>query len=179
MTFRLGPFDRIVVATGQRPDLAMTRELRLDLDPWLECPKALGPAIDPNLHSCGSVPPHGYNELAHPEPGYFAVGVKSYGRAPTFLMATGYEQVRSVAAFLAGDLQAANAVQLVLPETGVCSTNIVTRGDPQKSGCCGGPAPVETDACCADDAKAKAAGAPGCGCGQQSKSEPAKADALQ
>ena len=176
---RLGPFDRIVVATGQRPDLAMTRELRLDLDPWLECPKALGPAIDPNLHSCGSVPPHGYNELAHPEPGYFAVGVKSYGRAPTFLMATGYEQVRSVAAFLAGDLQAANAVQLVLPETGVCSTNIVTRGDPQKSGCCGGPAPVETDACCADDAKAKAAGAPGCGCGQQSKSEPAKADALQ
>ena len=175
---RLGPFDRIVVATGQRPDLAMTRELRLDLDPWLECPKALGPAIDPNLHSCGSVPPHGYNELAHPEPGYFAVGVKSYGRAPTFLMATGYEQVRSVAAFLAGDLQAANAVQLVLPETGVCSTNTASRSTPQNSGCCGGPAPVETAACCADDAKAKAAGASGCGCGQQSKSEPAKADAL-
>ena len=143
---RLGPFDRIIVATGQRPDLAMTRELRLDLDPWLECPKVLGPSIDPNLHSCGSVPPHGYNELGHPEPGYFAVGMKSYGRAPTFLMATGYEQVRSVAAFLAGDLEAANAVQLVLPETGVCSTNLVTRSDPQKSGCCGGPAPVETAA---------------------------------
>jgi thioredoxin reductase len=78
----LGPFDRIIVATGQRPDLAMTRELRLELDPWLECPKALGPSIDPNLHSCGSVPPHGYNELAHPEAGYFTVGVKSYGRAP-------------------------------------------------------------------------------------------------
>ena len=175
---RLGPFDRIVVATGQRPDLAITRELRLDLDPWLECPKALGPAIDPNRHSCGSVPPHGYNELAHPEPGYFAVGVKSYGRAPTFLMTTGYEQVRSVAAFLAGDLEAANTVQLVLPETGVCSTNIVTLSDPQKFGCCGGPAPAETNACCVDDAKAKAAGAADCGCGQQSKSEPAKADAL-
>ena len=87
-------------------------------------PAALGPMIDPNLHSCGTVPPHGYKELAHPEPGYFAVGIKSYGRAPTFLMATGYEQVRSVAAHLAGDLAAANEVQLVLPETGVCSTNL-------------------------------------------------------
>ena len=103
----LGPFDRIVVCTGQRPDLSLTRELRLDLDPWLESARALGPMIDPNLHSCGSVPPHGYRELSHPEPDYFAVGVKSYGRAPTFLMATGYEQVRSVAAHLAGDEAAA------------------------------------------------------------------------
>ncbi|HEY5964431.1 MAG TPA: NAD(P)-binding domain-containing protein [Xanthobacteraceae bacterium] len=161
---QLGPFDRIVVATGQRPDLDMTRELRLDLDPWLESPKALGPAIDPNLHSCGSVPPHGYRELSHPEPGYFAVGVKSYGRAPTFLMATGYEQVRSVAAYIAGDLPAANAVQLVLPETGVCNTSFRATGETKESGCCGGPAPAEADACCVDDAKAKAAGASGCGC---------------
>jgi len=136
----LGPFDRIVVATGQRPDLDLTRELRLDLDPWLECPRTLGPAIDPNLHSCGSVPPHGYRQLAHPEPGYFAVGVKSYGRAPTFLMATGYEQVRSVAAFLAGDLNAADHVQLVLPETGVCSASYATAAITEKTGCCGGPA---------------------------------------
>ena len=171
----LGPFDRIIVATGQRPDLDMTRELRLDLDPWLECPKALGPAIDPNLHSCGSVPPHGYRQLAHPEPGYFAVGVKSYGRAPTFLMATGYEQVRSVAAYLAGDLKAADDVQLVLPETGVCSTNFVARSEAENSGCCAGPAPFATDACCADDAKAKAEGAAGCGCNTSSKSEPEKA----
>ena len=135
----LGPFDRVIVATGQRPDLDMTRELRLDLDAWLECPKALGPAIDPNIHSCGSVPPHGYKQLAHPEPGYFTVGVKSYGRAPTFLMATGYEQVRSVVAFLAGDLNAADRVQLVLPETGVCSTSRATAAIAEKTGCCGGP----------------------------------------
>jgi thioredoxin reductase len=169
----LGPFDRIIVATGQRPDLDMTRELRLDLDAWLECPKALGPAIDPNLHSCGSVPPHGYRQLAHPEPGYFAVGVKSYGRAPTFLMATGYEQVRSVAAYIAGDLKAAEDVQLVLPETGVC-TNFVVGSEAENSGCCGGAAPADADACCADDAKAKAEGAAGCGCGT---SELAKATA--
>jgi thioredoxin reductase len=137
----LGPFDRIVVATGQRPDLDMTRELRLDLDPWLESPTLLGPAIDPNLHSCGSVPPHGYKELSHPEPGYFAVGVKSYGRAPTFLMATGYEQVRSVAAYVAGDLPAANAVQLVLPETGVCSTSFAAPKPTKESGCGAQPKP--------------------------------------
>jgi len=78
--------------------------------------------IDPNLHSCGSVPPHGHRELAHPEPGFYTVGIKSYGRTPTFLMLTGYEQVRSVAAAIAGDLAAADDVHLVLPETGVCST---------------------------------------------------------
>ena len=105
-------------------DLTLTRELRLDLDPWLESAKALGPLIDPNLHSCGSVPPHGHRELAHPEPGFYTVGIKSYGRAPTFLMLTGYEQVRSVVAAIAGDMAAADDVQLVLPETGVCSTEL-------------------------------------------------------
>jgi hypothetical protein len=37
-------------------------------------------------------------ELAQPEPGLFLVGMKSYGRAPSFLAMTGYEQVRSVVA---------------------------------------------------------------------------------
>jgi thioredoxin reductase len=160
----LGPVDRIIVCTGQRPDLAMTRELRLDLDPWLESARTLGPMIDPNLHSCGSVPAHGYRQLAHPEPGYFAIGIKSYGRAPTFLMATGYEQARSVVAHLAGDEAAASDVRLVLPETGVCSTNIEAE-IAAKEGCCGGPAAADGSACCAEDAVAKASGAAGCGCG--------------
>ncbi|MBO1905277.1 FAD-dependent oxidoreductase [Microvirga sp. 3-52] len=161
----LGPVDRIVVSTGQRPDLNLTRELRLDLDPWLESSKALGPLIDPNLHSCGSVPPHGHRELAHPEPGFYAVGIKSYGRAPTFLMLTGYEQVRSVVAAIAGDLTAADDIHLVLPETGVCSTNIPADGATALSGCCGGPAPAQIDACCVADVEAKAEGKSGCGCG--------------
>ncbi|WP_116995846.1 FAD-dependent oxidoreductase [Desertimonas flava] len=116
-----GPFDRIVNATGFRPDLEMLSELRVDVDPVLQSARALAPMIDPNVHSCGSVPPHGAAELAHPEPGLFIVGAKSYGRAPTFLLATGYEQVRSVVAELAGDRAAADDVQLILPETGVCS----------------------------------------------------------
>ncbi|QRM34551.1 NAD(P)-binding domain-containing protein [Microvirga sp. VF16] len=161
----VGPVDRIVVSTGQRPDLTLTRELRLDLDPWLESSKALGPLIDPNLHSCGSVPPHGHRDLAHPEPGFYTVGIKSYGRAPTFLMLTGYEQVRSVVAAIAGDLVAADDVHLVLPETGVCTTNIPADGVAAYSGCCGGPVPAQVDACCVADAEAKAAGRSGCGCG--------------
>ena len=108
----IGPVDRIIAATGQRPDLSLTRELRLDLDPWLESAKALGPLIDPNVHSCGSVPPHGHRELSHPEPGFYTVGIKSYGRAPTFLLLTGYEQVRSIAAAIAGDVVAADDVRL-------------------------------------------------------------------
>ncbi|WP_433358731.1 FAD-dependent oxidoreductase [Streptosporangium sp. CA-115845] len=117
--------DRIVAATGYRPDHSIASELRLDLDAILGSTRALAPLIDPNAHSCGTVPAHGVDELAHPESGYYAVGVKSYGRAPTFLMATGYEQVRSVVAALDGDGEAARDVQLDLPETGVCSSGLV------------------------------------------------------
>ena len=161
---RIGPVDRIIAATGQRPDLSLTRELRLDLDPWLESAKALGPLIDPNVHSCGSVPPHGHRELSHPEPGFYTVGIKSYGRAPTFLLLTGYEQVRSIAAAIAGDLAAADDVRLVLPETGVCSTRPEIAAASTSVGCCGGPAPANVEACCAADAVAKDLGKSGCGC---------------
>ena len=116
----IGPVDEIVAATGFRPDLGMLREVRLALDSSVEAPTDLAPLIDPNVHSCGSVPPHGERELAHPEAGFYIAGMKSYGRAPTFLMLTGYEQVRSIAAALAGDREAADRVELLLPETGVC-----------------------------------------------------------
>jgi Pyridine nucleotide-disulphide oxidoreductase len=155
--------DRIVVATGFRPDLSMLRELRVELDPAIEAPPALAPLIDPNVHSCGTVPPHGAAELTHPEPGFYIVGSKAYGRAPTFLMATGYEQVRSVAAAIAGDHAAASEVHLVLPHTGVCSAAPALAGVAE-SGCCGGPAPAESDACCVADAEAKERGDAGCGC---------------
>jgi thioredoxin reductase len=119
----IGPVDEIIATTGFRPDLSWLRELRLALDPGLESPTALAPLIDPNLHSCGTVPPHGVEELAHPEANVFLVGMKSYGRAPTFLMLTGYEQIRSIAAALSGDWDAARNVELALPETGVCSAD--------------------------------------------------------
>ncbi|HTO27547.1 MAG TPA: NAD(P)-binding domain-containing protein [Devosia sp.] len=152
--------DRIVVATGFRPDLTMLSELRVAIDPATEAPPALSPLIDPNFHSCGTVPPHGVVELTQPEPDFYIVGSKSYGRAPTFLMATGYEQARSVVAELAGDPVAARQVHLVLPETGVCSVPAAAA----TSGCCGGPATTAAS-CCAADESAKAEGEAGCGCG--------------
>lgn len=167
---QVGPIERIIAATGQRPDLSLTRELRLDLDPWLESVKALGSLIDPNEHSCGDVPPHGHRELSHPEPGFYTVGIKSYGRAPTFLLLTGYEQVRSVAAALAGDIASADAVQLVLPETGVCTVLASAIGTASQ-GCCGGPAPAQADACCVADVEAKVVGKGGCGCGVAKSSQ--------
>jgi thioredoxin reductase len=124
--------DVVVNATGFRPNLDMLREIRLELDEIVEAPRRLAPLIDPNVHSCGTVEPHGFRELTHPEQGFFLVGMKSYGRAPTFLLATGYEQVRSVAAWLAGDLASASQVELVLPATGVCSTDLGADG----GGCC-------------------------------------------
>ncbi|MDO2936102.1 FAD-dependent oxidoreductase [Paeniglutamicibacter sulfureus] len=132
--------DLVVPATGFRPNLAMLSELRLDLEAIVEAPRALGPLIDPEFHSCGTVSAHGERVLAHPEPGFYIVGMKSYGRAPTFLMATGYEQVRSIAAALAGDRAAADNVELQLPETGVCSTDL--------GGSCDTPVPAEAAAGC-------------------------------
>lgn len=133
---RIDGIDQIICATGQRPNLALTSELRVKLDPWLESTEALGPLIDPNLHSCGTVRPHGHRELSHPETGLYTVGVKSYGRAPTFLMATGFEQVRSVVAAIDNDFEAADRVELDLPETGVCSVGGSATEGTGNSGCC-------------------------------------------
>ena len=125
--------DLVVNATGFRPNLDMLREVRLELDEIVEAPKRLAPLIDPNVHSCGTVEPHGFAELQQPENGFFLAGMKSYGRAPTFLLATGYEQVRSITAWLAGDMAAATKVELTLPATGVCSTSA---GPESTSSCC-------------------------------------------
>jgi hypothetical protein len=153
--------DELIVAAGFRPDLDFVRELRVQLDPAIECPITLAPLIDPNEHSCGTVRPHGARELVQAEAGFYFAGMKSYGRAPTFLMITGYEQVRSIAADIAGDREAAERVELVLPETGVCNRPAVA--DPNN--CCGGPALSAVDACCVADANAKQQGKTGCGCG--------------
>lgn len=138
----LDPLDEVAVLTGFRPDLSFLSEVRLDLDPTLQAPRALAPLIDPNVHSCGTVYPHGARELAQPEPGVFLVGMKSYGRAPTFLALTGYEQVRSVVAAIAGDREAAERVELVLPETGVCGGGGLLDEVAGPGGCCDPGEPV-------------------------------------
>ncbi len=145
---RLEPVDEVIGLTGLRPDLSFLDELRLALDERLQAPVLLAPLIDPNVHSCGSVRPHGVKELSHPERDVYLVGMKSYGRAPTFLAMTGYEQVRSIAASLAGDHEAAERVELTLPETGVCGgAGLYDTPDAQQvgqgGGCCAPPAVLQ------------------------------------
>lgn len=126
--------DEIISNTGSRPNLDMIREIRIDLNSSLESVFDLAELIDPNVHSCGTVRPHGEKELRHPEKDFYIAGSKSYGRAPTFLMATGYEQVRSIVAHLDGDTEAAKRVELDLPQTGVCNSN---PDDASGGACCG------------------------------------------
>ncbi|WP_367948906.1 hypothetical protein [Microbacterium sp. NC79] len=135
---------RVFALTGFRPDTGMLRELRVDLDPTLEAVAGIAPEIDPNIHSCGSVAATGARELAQPEQGLFIVGVKSYGRAPTFLALTGYEQVRSVAAHLVGDHEAAARNELALPDTGVCGGSGAY--DDNAGGCCAVPETLQIGA---------------------------------
>jgi len=127
----LHDIDEIICNTGARPDFSFLREIRLSIDPSLESVSEIAELIDPNIHSCGTVRPHGEKELRHREKDFYIAGSKSYGRAPTFLMATGYEQVRSIVAYIDGDIDAARKVELNLPETGVCST------DAGATTCCG------------------------------------------
>ncbi|MFD9560744.1 NAD(P)-binding domain-containing protein [Streptomyces sp. NPDC059994] len=146
---RLDPVDEVIGLTGFRPDPSYLRELRLALDERLEAPVGLAPLIDPNVHSCGTVYPHGVKELSHPESGVHLVGMKSYGRAPTFLAMTGYEQVRSLAAALAGDHEAAGRVELTLPETGVCGGAGLfdePEAEAPGGGCCAAPATLQIGA---------------------------------
>ncbi|AXK34427.1 flavoprotein [Streptomyces armeniacus] len=151
---RLEPVDEVIALTGFRPDLSFLSELRLGLDERLQAPVALAPLIDPNQHSCGTVYPHGAKELSHPEQDVYLAGMKSYGRAPTFLALTGYEQVRSIAAALAGDHEAAERVELVFAETGVCGGSGLfdtpdapdTTQTEESGGCCAAPPTLQIGA---------------------------------
>jgi thioredoxin reductase len=141
---RLDPVDEVIVLTGFRPDLTFVSELRLGLDERLQAPAGLAPLIDPNVHSCGTVPPHGASELSHPDQGIYLAGMKSYGRAPTFLAMTGYEQVRSIAAALAGDQEGAERVELTLPEAGVCGgAGLFGEPGTDGGGCCAAPVTLQ------------------------------------
>ena len=69
----------------------------------------------------------------------YTVGVKRATDAP-FLIATGFEQARSVVAAIDGNLRAADCVELELQETGVCSLG---PADPSTgtNSCCGSDPP--------------------------------------
>ena len=98
----------MIALTGFRPDTSFLGELRVALDPSLEAVAGLAEQIDPNLHSCGTVRASGIVQLAQPEPDFYIVGAKSYGRAPTFLAMTGYEPDTSLLEFAGAKVDRAN-----------------------------------------------------------------------
>ena len=165
--FRLDNIDEVISNTGTRPDFSFLREIRFDADSTVESVPMLADLIDPNIHSCGTVRPHGELELRQKEKDFYIVGMKSYGRAPTFLMATGYEQIRSIVAYLNGDFEAAKDVQLDLPETGVCNSGLENTSccssevEDTLQECCSQP---ETDSPCCDKTEIKAVNSIKTGC---------------
>ena len=73
---KITDIHEMIVNTGNRPNLSMISEIRTSIDTATESVGALAPLIDPNLHSCGTVRPHGEKELRHPEKGFYIVGSK-------------------------------------------------------------------------------------------------------
>src|SRR5262245_58264360 len=95
--------DRIVANVGYSPDAGLYRELQVH-----ECYASLGPmnlAAALLKHAgtdCLSVPAQGANTLRNPEPNFYILGSKSYGRNSTFLMRTGFDQVREAFTLITG-----------------------------------------------------------------------------
>ena len=87
--------DEIVSLTGYRPDLEMLSELALEIGPSNEGVAGLERALA-NVTDCLTVPAVSPRDLATGEPGFHLIGQKSYGRARTFLLQTGYAQLESI-----------------------------------------------------------------------------------
>jgi len=91
--------DRIFAATGFRPDLGLTRELQVQTCWATEgVYKLAALLLGETGGDCLKTPPAsaGAETLAHPEPGFYTLGMKSYGRRSDFLIRTGLEQVQTV-----------------------------------------------------------------------------------
>jgi thioredoxin reductase len=95
--------DRVVANVGYSPDAGIYRELQVH-----ECYASLGPmglAAALMKHAgadCLAVPAQGANALRNPEPNFYVLGAKSYGRNANFLMRAGFEQVREVFTLITG-----------------------------------------------------------------------------
>jgi thioredoxin reductase len=95
--------ERLVANVGFSPDRSLYRELQVH-----ECYATFGPM---NLAAallkqagldCLQIPPQGADTLRNPEPNFFILGAKSYGRNSHFLLRNGFEQVREVFTLITG-----------------------------------------------------------------------------
>lgn len=93
--------DRIVANVGYRPDRRLYEELQIH-----ECYASHGPMklaaglLGATSSDCLDQESPGAEALRNPEPGFFILGSKSYGRNPRFLLTIGHEQIRNVYSLL-------------------------------------------------------------------------------
>jgi hypothetical protein len=96
--------DVVVNQTGFRPDLSIHRELQVHQCYATEGTMNLaGALLGAAGGDCMEQSGHGPESLLNPEPGFFVLGSKSYGRNPEFLLRVGHEQIRDAFRLIAGD----------------------------------------------------------------------------
>ena len=89
--------DRVIATTGFRPDMNLARELQVRTCWATEGAYTLSALLLRDAGgNCLEAPAAGVEVLAHPEPGFFTLGIKSYGRRSDFLIRTGQNQVQTV-----------------------------------------------------------------------------------
>lgn len=98
---RIEEVDQVLVHTGFGPDDSLYRELQVHESYFTRAPMKLATALSQAGSDCLTAPVFGGDALTNPEPDFFILGHKSYGRNPSFLLETGYRQVADVIARLA------------------------------------------------------------------------------
>jgi thioredoxin reductase len=94
--------DQVIVNCGYGPDTSLYRELRVHECYETLAPMKLAAALQgAGSRDCTAIPAFGAELLASPEPDFYILGAKSYGRSSEFLLQTGYRQVADVLARLA------------------------------------------------------------------------------
>lgn len=89
--------DRILSLTGSVGDHSLYRQLQVHECYATAAPMKLSAALlGAAAGDCLAQTSHGVEVLTNPEPGFFILGAKSYGRNNTFLMRVGWEQVAEV-----------------------------------------------------------------------------------
>ena len=100
--------DVVVSATGYVGDAAVHRQLQVHQCYATEGPIALAATLLGSAGGdCLAQPAVGVDVLRNPEPRFFVLGSKSYGRTSTFLLRVGWEQVAEVVAALDAELPVA------------------------------------------------------------------------
>ena len=90
-------FDRIIANVGFRPDIEIYRELQVHECYASQGPMKLAAALAGGASAdCLDQPACGPQTLVSPEPNFYILGSKSYGRKSNFLFSAGLAQIREV-----------------------------------------------------------------------------------